>query len=77
MAAAGEQRVELQHELETALGLGDRERALRLLTEIVETCPDACNMEPGYLRRFKINWLNDPMLAEPGFAALRNRIRVD
>ena len=76
MAAAGEQRVELEHELETALGLGDRERVRRLLTEMVETCPDACNVEPGYLRRFKINWLNDPMLTEPEFAELRSRMPV-
>lgn len=75
MAAASEQEVGLQNELEVALGLGDTDRARRLLTDIVETCPDACNMEPGYALRFKANWLDDPILAEPEFVDLRSRIR--
>jgi TolB-like protein/tetratricopeptide (TPR) repeat protein len=68
--------VDLSNQLEVALGLEDRARVRSILTEIVETCPD-CALEHGRARHIKANFWRDPILDEPEFVALRERIRID
>lgn len=76
VAALGEQPVSLVDLLNAALGVGNLDRVRGLLVEIAETCPEACNEQPVDLRQLKSNIGDDPVLAQPEFADLRNRIRA-
>ena len=57
------------------LGTGDRERALREWTITVDGyLEENLRVAPGRISRFRDNWLDDPMLDQPDFLELRERL---